>query len=342
MSEPSWPSPNVAARTLYLNAKGLEEAAGDEQALVHVSPQTVGTAGGSWCPYGLGGTSPDLALDQREDDGRSLAFETAALEARLEILGAPVARLKIKVDQPNGFLAVRLSDVAPDGTSQRVSFGLLNLTHRTSHEDIAPMPVDEWTEVTVQLNDIAHGFPAGHRLRLAVSTCYWPMAWPSPAPVTLTLAAGASTLTLPERPPRPEDSEVPEFAPPETAPPPEARVIAPAVGSRRLERDLASGETRMRLVEDGGVVHIAAIDLELAEGMTCDYTIHEGDPLSAEAAWHWWSRRKRGDWDIEIETRTRLSASAEDFFVDTEVEASEAGEAVFTRAWRERLPRDGV
>jgi putative CocE/NonD family hydrolase len=342
VTEPSWPSPNIVTRELFLNVGGLAEAAGAEHALTHVSPQTLGSTGGSWCPYGLGGTSPDLALDQREDDGRSLAFETAPLETRLEILGAPVARLKVQVDQPTGFLAVRLSDVAPDGTSQRVSFGLLNLTHRTSHEDVAPMTPGQWAEVSLQLNDIAHGFPIGHRLRLAVSTCYWPMVWPAPAPLRLTLAAGASTLTLPERAPRDEDARVPRFPPPEMAPAPEARTIEPTVGSRRLERDLATGETRMRLVEDSGVTHIAAIDLEVAEGMTCDYTIREGDPLSAEATWQWRSRRKRGDWEIEIETRTRLSASAEDFFIDTDVEAKEAGETVFTRAWRERVPRDGV
>lgn len=87
---------------------------------------------------------------------------------------------------------------------------------------------------------------------------------------------------------------------------------------------------------------IAAIDLEVAEGMTCDYTVREGDPLSAEALWQWWSLRKRGDWDIEIKSHTRLSASADAFFVDTDVEAAEAGETVFSRVWRERLPRDGV
>ena len=45
---------------------------------------------------------------------------------------------------------------------------------------------------------------------------------------------------------------------------------------------------------------------------------------------------------IEIETRTRLSASTEDFFIDTDVEAKEGGETVFTRTWRERVPRDGL
>jgi len=46
--------------------------------------------------------------------------------------------------------------------------------------------------------------------------------------------------------------------------------------------------------------------------------------------------------DIEIKTRTRLSASTDEFFIDTDVEALEAGETVFSREWRERVLRDGV
>ena len=285
VTEPAWPSPNIEARRLAINADGLapglESEAGDERVVEDTSPQTLGLAGGAWCPYGLGGSSPDLAIDQREDDDRSLTFETAPLPERLEILGAPVARLKIMVDRPNGFLAVRLNDIAPDGTAQRVTYGLLNLTHRNGHEDLSPMEPGRWTEVEVRLNDIAHGFPAGHRLRLAVSTCYWPMVWPSPAALRLSLATGTGSLALPVRPPRDEDARVPAFPPPEMAPPPESRVIAPPAGSRRIVHDLASGETTVSLVEDGGLVHLVPIDLEVADGMICEYTIRDGDPLSA-------------------------------------------------------------
>ena len=38
------------------------------------------------------------------------------------------------VDRPVALVAARLSDVAPDGAATRVSYGLLNLTHRESHE----------------------------------------------------------------------------------------------------------------------------------------------------------------------------------------------------------------
>ena len=188
----------------------------------------------------------------------------------------------------------------------------------------------------------AGGVPAGHRLRIAVSTCYWPMVWPSPAALRLSLATGTGSLALPVRPPRDEDARVPAFPPPEMAPPPESRVIAPPAGSRRIVHDLASGETTVSLVEDGGLVHLVPIDLEVADGMTCEYTIRDGDPLSAKATWRWHSRRKRPGWDIEIKSRTSLSASETHFHIDTDVDALEDGETVFSRRWRERVPRDGV
>ena len=58
-------------------------------------------------------------------------------------------------------MIVRLCDVAPDGSSLRVSYGVLNLTHRDGHAEPAPLVPGETFTVDVQLNDIAHAFPAG-------------------------------------------------------------------------------------------------------------------------------------------------------------------------------------
>ena len=159
-----------------------------EVALAHRSPLSIGALAGHWCAYGF---APDLPADQRAEDGKSLLFDSAPLGAAVEILGAPVVTLELAADQPQAQVCVRLNDVAPDGASLRVSYGLLNLTHRDSHESPAPLEPGKRYRVRVQLNDIAHVFPAGHRIRVAVSTSYWPIAWPSPAPVTLTLYAGA-------------------------------------------------------------------------------------------------------------------------------------------------------
>ena len=99
---------------------------------------------------------------------------------RIEILGAPVVTLDVAADRPVANLAVRLCDVHPDAASLRVSYGILNLTHRDGHERRRRWCRDSAISVRIQLNDAGAVFPAGHRIRVALSTTYWPMIWPSP------------------------------------------------------------------------------------------------------------------------------------------------------------------
>ena len=135
VGEPSWPSPHVRAATHPLGRHQIlpADAAGGpdrEHALTVQSPLSVGQFAGKWCSYNA---PPDLPYDQREEDGGSLTFDGDLLTERMEILGAPVVHLELSVDQPVAMVAVRLSDVAPDGQATRISYGLLNLTHRAGH-----------------------------------------------------------------------------------------------------------------------------------------------------------------------------------------------------------------
>ena len=97
-------------------------------------------------------------------------------------------------------IAVRLSDVAPDGRATRISYGLLNLTHRAGHDQPQALIPGERYRVAVTLNAMAQAIPPGHRLRLALSTSYWPLAWPPPQPVQLSIYPARSRLVLPLRP----------------------------------------------------------------------------------------------------------------------------------------------
>ena len=115
---------------------------------------------GDWVPFGRG---RDQAGDQQEDDRRSLVFETAPLDAPIEILGAPIVTLDVASDRPIANLVVRLCDVHPTGKSLRVSYGVLNLTHRESHEQPALLTVGERYSVRIKLNDAGSVFPAGQR-----------------------------------------------------------------------------------------------------------------------------------------------------------------------------------
>ena len=291
VTEPSWPSPNIASQTLHLNGDGLGESAGAESVVVHRSPETVGAGGGVWCPYGLGGSSPDLPVDQREDDSKSLCFETEPLAERLEIMGAPVLNLRLSIDQPQGMVVVRLNDVAPDGTSWRTTYGMLNLSHRSDHEHVRTMTPGKEVTVHVKLNDCAHAFPAGHRIRVAISTSYFPVAWTAPEAFSLSVRTGVSSLEMPVRAPRDEDARVADFPPPEMAAMPETSVILAGEGSRHIERNVLTGEQVTRLVEDGGIYRLEELDLECADGGKAEFRIVDGDPLSARGVWNWWSRQ---------------------------------------------------
>ena len=138
-----------------------------------------GVEGGVWCGDG---SSADFGLDQRPDDGASLCWDSEPLPGRVELLGRGHVRLVVSVDQPVAMLAVRVCDVAPDGTSTLIARGLLNLSRREGHDRSVPMPVGERVAVRVPFQSTAYAVPAGHRIRLAVSNTYWPWAWPSPEP----------------------------------------------------------------------------------------------------------------------------------------------------------------
>ena len=129
----------------------------------------------------------------------------------MEILGAPVLHLDVASDRPNAFVAATLSEVLPDGSATRLTYGILNLTHRDGHEDLKPLEPGKRYTVRIRMNECGQRIGSGNRLRLAISTAYWPIVWPSPELVTLTVAAGVSSLELPVRPPRSEDAGLRPF-----------------------------------------------------------------------------------------------------------------------------------
>jgi putative CocE/NonD family hydrolase len=302
----------------------------------HRSPESAGQDAGAWCPDGGQGDWPP---DQRAEDGRSLSLTWPPSTERLEILGFPEARLEVEVDRPAALLAVRLCDVAPDGESLLVTRGLLNLTHRDSHARIAALTPGRRYAVRVRLDAIAQAIPAGHRLRLAVSTAYWPWAWPSPEAVTLTLHGG--TLHLPLREPHAE--HLPGFGAPEQAEPLAQEVLAPGRTNRIQLYDLATGERTLRFEWDvGGHRRLVDSGIEMEDTNVTTYRIADGDPLAAEVHVACLSALGRGDWRTRVETDSRMTATAAEFLVTQRMDAYEGEARVCSRTWELRFPREGV
>ncbi|AXX96787.1 hypothetical protein BAR1_01865 [Profundibacter amoris] len=57
------------------------------------------------------------------------------MDRPLAITGAPVIRLMLTSETPVAQIAVRLNDVHPDGKVSRITYGVLNLTHRNGSEN---------------------------------------------------------------------------------------------------------------------------------------------------------------------------------------------------------------
>jgi predicted acyl esterase len=314
IAEPSWPSPGIVSRRLFLTDEGLRDGNTTLTPRALCSPETVGTCSGDWVPFGRG---CDQAGDQQQDDVRSLVFETPPLDTPIEILGAASVTLDLASDQPIANLVVRLCDVHPSGESLRISYGVLNLTHRDGHEDPAPMVPGERYRVRVQLNDAGSVFPAGHKVRLALSTAYWPMIWPSPQRSTLLIFAG--TLDLPQRLPRAADTRLSLLPGPETAPPEKPTIIRR--GDVCIER-------------------IDRIGLEVNTQSKSRFHIEENDPLSAMAELRRTQTMSRDAWQIRVETRIRLSSTARDFLLHGGLRAWEDANEVCRRVWNRSIARD--
>ncbi len=349
VAETSWPSPHITNRRLIITPCDLlDEASASslgELRLDFSSPQTTGLSAGSWCGFAVEG---ELPTDQREDDGKSQTFDSPPLKERLEILGAPEVTLALVADRPLALVAARLSDVAPDGSSARVTYGLLNLAHRAGHERPQPLNPGERYVVRLRLNDIAHAFPPGHRIRLALSTSYWPVAWPSPEPVSLGLFTGSSFVDLPIREARPEDNALRPFGEPEGAPPVKSVDLQPGGVRRRIERDISSGETTyvtaIEFDESGQVAmsRLDPIDLEVGHGIVERFSIRDADPLSARAEITQTAISRRQGWRTQVETRVAFSSTRQEFRLRAELRAHHGDSPVFSRSWDTTIPRDHV
>jgi len=334
VGEDRWPSPSVASRRYRFDA---ELAAGPGPLLV-ASPQHTGIDAGRFFPFG---NRADLPPDQRDEDGRSVCVHSPPLTERVEVLGRPTVNIRLRCDVERATVTARLCDVAPDGSSTLVSRGVLNLMSRRGRDRIVPWVPGETETVTVDLTSVGYAFPPGHRIRLALSTAYFPWVWPHSAVATLEVDPGGSALTLPVRDAAADAGRPPiTFEEPEQAPPMRVRTRG---GSSRPERtvrrDVAGGEWVLEVDPRYGGSRTFPDGLSYAEDATETYRIREADPLSAMATSQWTIELRRPGWHAEIRASTQLTATASEFVVGAAVDTRAGGEAVVSRRWQRRIPR---
>jgi uncharacterized protein len=350
VAENAWPSPRIVSSNLYLDTGGrLSPKPGSHDHVKYVGDKIVGLTKPQWV-YGR-----PTEFEQSPDDRNSLVFDSAPLDHDLEILGYPIAKIRVSADVPVAQLAVRLTEVTPEGKSWLVTYNVLNLTRRKSMEEPTPLASGEFYDVEVPLYMIAHRFKRGNRIRAALSENLWPLVWPSPRVATLDIALGASHLVLPVRP-RPRE-EAPFTIPTIHAGQRPDRKAAGGAGGyangldwvkkplavpNREEMPIREANGRIRYDSEGSPTQtfVSAVGTTITTSNSRIIEITEGDPTSCRMELAHSERWQRGDWDCTIEFGGDLTATAEEFHLKEWVIAKKGEVEIFRRETPSVIKRD--
>ena len=339
---PSWPSPSIKEDTYFFNGNKIVTTQNENTSkdrLTVSSPQTTGVYGGEWCGYGLGKVAPELPLDQREDDSGSIVFDGDPLLKPISIVGEGRVRLYVSSDAPQALIAVRLNNIHPDGAVERISYGVLNLSHRESDENPDTLTPNKFYEVTVKLKGIAQVIPEGHRLRIAVSTSYWPLIWPSPTPTVITIDPSRSNVNLPILQDE-DDFHSTKFLPAEHAK--SLKITVKKVGkeSRTFTQKFDDLSTKFVVKRDDGSYVIDDIGTEISFTKEKILSIKRDDPLSAAMEFNCTAHYRRDDWDARVETTTHMTCDKTHFYFSGSMKAFSKGELFASRKFNQEIERD--
>lgn len=301
------------------------------------SSQACGQSSGEYFPFAYG---PELPDEQSIDDNESVCFDSAALADITDIVGAPVVNLTVMPDGSAANVCVRLCDVGADGKSALITLGVINLKHAQSFEQPQTITPDEPMEVSITLDQIAYRLPVGHRLRIAVSTAYWPFIWPAPGLGSISLLSG--NLSLPCRQIAATSLDNVSFEPPEGTPPWQAQNLRPASSTRKTSVDAQTGMLSTKIDNDFGE------NRDLQHGLVSGSQTHElwvidpADPLSAEVNIQWEQNGGRDEWSWSTSVSVTMHCDENHFYVSGYLRACEANEIIFEAEYADTIPRQFV
>jgi hypothetical protein len=135
---------------------------------------------------------------------------------------------------------------------------------------------------------------------------------------------------------------LPEFAPPEAAPPLARSFLAPPAPARSASRDQLAGTAHFAVDDDTGLYRIDGTGLEYRLSSADRFSIHPEDPLSARAEITFEMRQGRGAWQVRATTHTVLTATANEFLIDATLDAYEGERRLVSRNWHVAVPRNRV
>lgn len=296
---------------------------------------------GTYCPFGFQGDFPG---DQKNEDSKCLCFDSESFTTDYDLVGLPFIELELSSDKELANISVRIVDLYPDdGEHVLISWGQLNLTHKDSHEFPKLLKVGEKFKVKVDLDAIGLRLSRGHKLRVALSTCDWPQAWPSPETPTLTLYSGKLSLPL---------FDASNSVPSPIFGKPTIMKSTLAIKKRRdynrtktINYDYAKDVWSITDIQDGGCTEInnnqAISGFYFGEYNKNYWEVESNNPLSAltKSTWVYELGRDEDDWRVKIESATTLTSDQSNFYLVVSRTAMENGQLVSDKTFTRTIPR---
>lgn len=186
-SAAQWPPRAASPMRLYLRSGGAANSLWGDGRLQATAPGTepadryrydpmnpVPTVGGGDCCNG--GIVIPGAFDQRGVAARNdvLVYTSDPLDAPIEVSGFVNAVLKVSSSARDTDFAVKLVDVAPDGTAWIIGDTIFRARYRNGFDKPAPMKPGEVYTITPSPIATSISFGKGHRIRVEVTSSNFP------------------------------------------------------------------------------------------------------------------------------------------------------------------------
>lgn len=261
-----------------------------------------------------------LPLDQSPDDQRACCFDTAELNADLDLLGHAVLTVQLAASCLPAQIACRLCEVTPEGVSNLVTRTVLNLTLDDCLEEPRPLEPGKMHAYRITFPSMAYRFSKGNRIRLALGASYWPLVWPPSQAVDLNLSTEDARLSLPQPPQHAAEITKPFAAPQDH----QGDTAFEIVSAGPLERGMissAGGITRQFWQQPQTTTRFPDLGFSLATATTADYRSTDDDPASVCCQITNQHILDRPDGTAVIDSSITMQASISGYAVTTQLTA---------------------
>ena len=218
-----WPDPSVSPSRLYLGSGNTLETAAPTlpsapDAFLQNPVSGVCTQSTSQWSAGLLAAAP-CTTDNRLDEATSgVSYTTPPLAQDIHVDGPLFADVWVATTASDAVVTVRVTDVAPDGTSTELTDGwlagsfraldasrsryvngqLMQPWHPFTRDSVLPVAAGAPIELPIEIFPTDAIVPAGHRLRLYVGPNDFPHAVPPLSQLTASLAGVVQVLHDPQ------------------------------------------------------------------------------------------------------------------------------------------------